>query len=149
MKEITIFEAQDGARFDAAQDCLRYEMMLIEITAALSILPKRNVELLAHGMGYIQHTSDQLAKFDHDFGAIIRKYCGNECGDRYAKNPTGYVWRILGDSSEPLSKAICEHGARRLCVDIELREWEQQYFTNNPNPKAVCVNAWKRRAFEP
>lgn len=139
VKEVTIFEAADGARFNTAAECIRYEAMLTTLMLAVLILGDAKEDALSSGKAFIQHDADHIALFDETFERIILDYFNSECANRYHDQPTGFVWRLLSDSNTPFHKTICKYGHRRVCIDAKLREWEQPYFTQNPNPEAIAI----------
>lgn len=137
MKQILIFQADDGTRFDNDQLCQRYEAQCEIINQAMALLkpiPKNAGCNFANGGGFIQQ----------DKAAVLMAYgmvldvAENIAGkDVVAKTkaahefaPRSIIGRYLDDSGH---RAIYKAWHRFLNMDAQWREWGQGYFAANPH----------------
>ena len=133
MKSVTMYEAEDGTKFNDIDECQKYERLLTDIEVVMSGLhptPKDDGCSFANGGGFLQQDPNVVINAKERIPEIYAKYTGQE-------NP-GWHGRCFCDSGiTPIYHAY----SRIACVDGDGREWGQQYFTNNPHEgKQIQLN---------
>lgn len=118
MKPITVFQADDGSRWDREKDALERDAMHREAEAAESPLGERP------NLGsdeYVQHASKAIDAAHKSYIDLAVKYFGTT-------NP-----RVVDDSGNPVYSLMY----RLRCIDALAREWQQVYYANHTpkNPK--------------
>lgn len=135
MQRIQKFMAEDGREFMTEAECLEYEALCAEIDEVMARLPNRPDDegcRFSNGHGYLQHTPEQFwpvreALLRIGNRLIPHKWFEQALADRTV-HPS-WCGRLIGEASAPLDRAW----HRISCVDKELREWGQPYYSNNPH----------------
>jgi hypothetical protein len=144
MKKVTMYEANDGTRFDREARCEQYEELCDKVEQAMLILPRYGIDScnFANGEGYIQHTKSTYSKARNavlELAKTVSNYDGlQQCIDNHELH-LSYPRRYLdgGAMHNPIQKAL----ARLLCIDKNYREYGQPYFANNPHEATGgCLN---------
>ena len=146
MKQVLIYQASDGARFDSPDECRKYETLLADVQAAMSALaPKPDTCEFVNGGGFVQH--DQASVFRarlalHELAKAgpLKEWIADQ---KIIHGKTDYQlavechpsWqmRMLDGACRPLERAY----GRLACIDEQFREWGQQYFVAHPNDAKV------------
>ena len=109
MKEITKYQAEDGAVFNSVTACEEYEVLLNEVQAIMSALESAPDTCdFANGDGYVQQDLQSVSKIN------------SELDTKWAGHPERYP--------QPVKRARL----RMSCIDSQGREWGQPYFTRYP-----------------
>lgn len=139
MKEITIYQCEDGTRFDKRTDALEYESYYkiakgIE-SRLISIGRKLNYN------EYIQQDPEEVKKIRYDFLTLVAqkipewKEWAIQCRDGIRH--ISHIERVIDDYGIKWMK----HLAFRLaCISADGREYQQPYFTNHPEEATQKVN---------
>lgn len=130
MKAITIYEASDGTRFDSADLCARYEIVIGQVAPITSRMPK-------HDLGYgecVQLDKEQCNQYKSDLVDLCRELFPNESvfkHDAEKIHPSSYAGRFLSECSYP-----CLYTAWHRCMCINWEnycQYNRPYFANNPH----------------
>lgn len=140
MKEITLYQARDGHRFDKRSDCANHEWLLDKIDALSVLLPAipEGCDFL-NGKGYLQHNPEKLEKYRLGLLDLIEKKIDHSWvkQTRDKKAHPSYLARLLDESASPLGNAW----NRLLTIDKQGREWGQPYYAENPTQgQQFCLN---------
>jgi hypothetical protein len=126
MKEVSLFQAEDGSRFENLKEAKKYEAILNQVNA----IPFLNYEddncSFANGGGYIQQSKGIIKMAEDKLLELANEWFKPE---KPFTNPRGIVGRYCCDSN---MKALNRLYSRLQCIDSEGREWGQPYFANNP-----------------
>lgn len=140
MKAITMFETEDGRKFDSESKAKRHERYSKAIKEVRSILLPGNFKDkgcdFANGGGYFQLTKTQVDAFFVGFRNLIETF---EPGllEVYDKNPKGWIGRYLCDGDSPAYALY----SLAIQIDSSNRLWGQPYFATHPwEGKQVCLN---------
>jgi len=135
MKQITKFEAADGAEFDDEQKCLAYEQLCVRVERIMARLPKVTIS----GEDFVQLDGPTVLGVQCD---LVLLYEGAHPGmvDRhteYARNadrPVGMslIGRYIDDSAE---RPIRAAWGRIQCIDNQFRQYEQPYYAIQANKR--------------
>lgn len=130
MKQITVYEASDGSRWDDEGGATRREALVARCVDAESVLPKT---VLGHGE-FCTHNPEQAKAFHVAVVEIARhEHPGTMAGypaNNLAVSPTSLIGRIVSDTGGPLNRLW----HRLMCLDTESgREFDQPYFRNHPH----------------
>lgn len=134
MKQVSMWQAEDGTQYASAADAYARDLMLNEVSNIASTLPERPESFGEHRNGYIQHEPATVLWAQRAIAKIaLRRFPG----DRHvqfaidADMPAGdsFLGRILSDTEDlsPLNKVWW----RISCIDDKWREWEQPYYTRH------------------
>lgn len=132
MKQVMVFQAPDGARFDDPDKCREHEALLAEVEAAVAPLgPDRPV----HGAVYRQRDRAACLQAKRNLLAIVRRKFSPATFPVLQHpdddiHPMSSVGRIIDDTGGPLCKAW--NRLMRINWD-NFREYEQPYFALNPD----------------
>lgn len=135
MKMVTKYKANDGAEFDNANACKKYEQLCAEIDAVMATLPRRPADKdckFANGHGYLQHNQETFLAARAALLTIGNRLIPHKWFQQSLSNTDihpSWCGRLIDEVSAPLSRAWL----RISCVDKEFREWGQPYFANNPD----------------
>jgi hypothetical protein len=144
MKTITVYEANDGTRFDSQQQAEERDALIAAVADAVrGVLIERPADaLFAHDRHYLPHPVERVQQYK----AALLRLAGKEFARR--KDHTfDHIWqsppekvhrqsivvRILDECVPPISAAW----SRVTCIDPIGREWEQPYFADNPPKNAT------------
>lgn len=122
MKQLTIYQADDGTRWDREFDARERDYMIYECDAAQLLLGRRMN--LSDGE-YVQHNLTSVASVNESYQVLAKKY---------SKTFNG---RIIGESNNPVDSLRC----RLSSIDSKGREWNQPYFRSNPPEDGKAVQA--------
>lgn len=135
MKVISIYEANDGTRFDTKKECEEYEILLFKC------------ELINAGIGkevkleydqFVQHDIEKVTQewihFCRLVGQTIPNYSklGLECA--YGKRHHSHIYRVISDSN---IKCFENLAFRFQCIDEYGCEFQQPYFANGHQNEAT------------
>ena len=130
IKQVTRFQV-GNAYFDTQEQAERFVQKKSALEAVMDLLPGRPDP---NGANYIQRSAEQVGRFIAKAGEWIREYVGDDCADRWAIEPRGFVGRILDDTDRDGYSLY----HRLVCIAYQdHREWGQPYYANNPNNGAV------------
>ena len=134
MKTITVYEAEDGRRFDDAQKCERYDRALAAARQAESKLNGHPQGAdSTNGSGYVQQDAEVVKSVKNDLVRIAAGYHDPELFGSVLNTPTeqihprGYFARMLDESESPVQDSWWRIG----CIDDKFREWGQWYYAIN------------------
>ncbi len=139
MREVTIYEAYDGARFNSPAECLAHEDLVREVRVMLSPLGFEVVSLPDDR--YVQHVPIVVQAVRiailRKAGEVINHHWFPETIERAeAGEYVGAGWgvgRLFDEYNGPLTKAW-----RRVCViDPKGREWNQPYYVEHTPDNAT------------
>lgn len=134
MKEITVYEAIDGKRFDSKNDCLEYEILIDQVNYITNKL--KPAPIVKEGCA-LQQDKDTVELAFKQFMYI----CANRielCRDWFIDVAEGirhmsHVSRILSDYAEDypiLNRTMF----RFECINFKTGiEYPQPYYVKNPN----------------
>lgn len=130
MKKITVYEANDGTRFDSEAKAEIHEQIIAEIEEAMMPLGDR-IEIT--GGQFVRHGRVRFMEAKANMIRIIRKATGDQFGifKNYQPDdihPMSLAGRIVDDLG---SKAIRKAWNRLQCINENGDEWEQPYFALN------------------
>jgi len=145
MKEVKMFQADDGALFKTQQDALDRDNLIKEIDRLNSLLGGKldlGSEFYSGG-GYYQLTKAMVDNFDYQFLEVVKRhepwifkeYLDNPTwnkGNKYTNEQimkSHILARGLSDSGSILYESLII----RLSIDNQFRRWGLPYFANNPN----------------
>lgn len=125
MKKITIYECNDGTRFDSEKQALEYDVLLSKCNIINDIIG-RKVELEYNQ--YVQRNTETIKKQWRVFCNIVAEYipehaqiakeCGNGTRHRSHIGRVIYVYNI---------KCLYSLYLRFKCIDEQGREYQQPY----------------------
>lgn len=135
MKFLKLWEARDKTRFDSAEKCREYEVLMDlmeEIGKILIPLPKQDSTNFSNGGSYIQQTAEnvesfRMAVYNEAFPYISHL---NVPETPEGLNPLGMVGKFI---YECCPKTIYLQWERLMCIDSEFREWGQPYYAIHPD----------------
>lgn len=118
MKQILIFEAADGTRFDEPDKCNDYEALCSEVNRIMAPLSNPNIS----GAGFYQHLPNIAQHAASEFTALaVRKLAPERANEFW--HPQGIIQRFVDDCS---LKCLHRASGRIACIDLETgREYEQ------------------------
>lgn len=131
MKQIIKYQAHDGMEFPTEQECYAYETYVAMAEEVDRILPKKEL----NDTEFIQHSLDQVRQFTAFFAKLIERKHGSKYCKMFMENPQGYIGRYLDDSGDRIASKLFY---RLQAIDNKGREWNQPYFANKANQKAVA-----------
>lgn len=133
IREVTMFETDDGEQFNYKPDAVRHERKVYSYSKCLAILG--DVRPDYDGKTYVQHEPETVLAFSHQVCLWLREHMSRDLAARWAVNPRGFVGRLLDDTSSLGHKLY----SRMVRIDSDNREWGQLYFAENPNSRADAV----------
>lgn len=134
MKEISIYECNDGMRFDSREQALEYDVLLLKCSGIHSSIG-RKVELQYNQ--YIQRDAEVVKKQWRVFCNIVADTIpscakiAKECGDGIRHR--SHIGRIVSDYDIKCLNVLLW---RFECIDEQGREYEQPYFANGHQDEA-------------
>ena len=135
MKKITIYECNDGTRFDSEKQALEYDVLL-SICNSINDVIGRKVEFEYNQ--YVQRNAETVKKQWRVFCNIVAEYIpdyaqrAKECGN--GTRHRSHIGRVIGDYN---IKCLCDLYFRFDCIDEQGREYQQPYFTNGHQHEAT------------
>lgn len=135
MKKITIYECNDGTRFDSEEQALEYDVLLSECNYINDVIG-RKVELEYDQ--YVQRNAETVKKqwrvFCNIVAAAIPDYAkmAKECGN--GTRHRSHIGRVIGDYN---IKCLQNLYYRFECIDEQGREYQQPYFANGHQNEAT------------
>lgn len=135
MKKITIYECNDGTRFDSEKQALEYDALLLKCDSINDIIGHK-VELEYDQ--YVQRNAETVKKQWKVFCNIVAEYIpdyaqrAKECGD--GTRHRSHIGRIIGDYN---IKCLYSLYYRFECIDEQGREYQQPYFANGHQDEAT------------
>jgi hypothetical protein len=136
-REITIYEAHDGTRFDTLERATQHEQLIAVVADAMAPLPDPpDGEFGNERRGYWPHDPDAVTAAKV---RLVELAAALNVGQGWFKehlheaadiHPSSYAGRVMSECGPaPLDRAW-----RRLSrIDDRGREWEQPYFALNPS----------------
>ncbi len=146
MKQIAMYEADDGSRWKTAEEATARDAVLRAVEEAMAPLGPRP-DFGPHD-GYWPHTAEAIRKakcsllwitrgiLPELFGGRIR--LGMKFPDDFVAADPGWYLRILDGTCTPLELAW----GRMWSIDAEGHEWNQPYFALNPG-KGIGIDLAK------
>jgi len=135
MKKITIYECNDGTRFDSEKQAAEYDILLSKCNNINDAIG-RKVELEYDQ--YVQHNAEAVKKqwrvFCNIVAEAIPSYAkmARECGN--GTRHRSHIGRIISDYN---IKCLCDLYFRFECIDERGREYQQPYFANGHQDEAT------------
>lgn len=137
MKTKTIYEAEDGSRFESKKACEEYEGELRKYQKAMLPLEPRP-EL--SGEQYFQHDREICLKAKRDVIALAKNTVKDKIWDNPPDeiHPMSFAGRLIDDCGH----AALRHAWGRFCsIDFSTgREYQQPYFTLHPEEATERIN---------
>lgn len=143
MKELTVYVAEDGARFDTRDSCGAHDLLVSrcrDIEAQLRPTPKDDHLEFANGGGYVQQLDAAYTKVKDELLMLYSEHCDYSHStmrhiDEARRRPCGeagfsMIPRLF-DSGD--TRPIDRIWHRLVCIDSRCREWGQPYFATHPN----------------
>ena len=142
MKTITKYQADDGAEFTKQEDCRAYESVSSRVDEIMSIMPAPPEGTdFSNGSGYIQHNEAEFKQARRQILELANEINPFHWFDEALANENvhpSYPGRII---SEMENGNLYKAWYRFMCIDVNLREWGQPYYRDNPEQaKQVCLN---------
>jgi len=129
METVKKYKTADGLIWDTEEAASVHETLMGRVKEIVSALGERS-DKIANGKGYIQHDPKVVKKIKASFYqlALTQQGFAKSEGD---ENIPGEYWigRYLNDSNS----ALYSVWNRLQCIDDLGREFDQQFFKNNPN----------------
>ena len=135
MKKITIYECNDGTRFDSEKQALEYDVLLSKCNSINDAIGR---EVKLEYDQYVHRNAETVKKQWREFcnivAATITDYAqmANECGNGIRHR--SHIGRIIGDYN---IKCLCSLYYRFECIDEQGREYQQPYFANGHQNEAT------------
>jgi len=139
VKTRTVWEADDGSRWDDAAAARKRDDLIKEVDAAMRPLGKRHRGKgcdFENGGGYVQHKPSAVAEARANLLVPTRRVLAWWFEDqmkRFKKDPSGadpsWFCRMLDGGHAPLDRAW----SRLMCIDAKGREWGQPYYATHPD----------------
>ena len=139
MKAITMFEANDGSRWDNAEQALEREALIGRVewaTLPLGEMPKLPGCGFENGGGFKRHKPKDVDEAKRRLIELTRPLLASwfetqtQMGrDNFMDTHPSWFLRLLDGSAPPLEMAW----RRITCIDKESREWGQPYYATHPN----------------
>lgn len=139
MKQTTIYQCEDGTRFDKEHDALEYESYATRAKEIESRLISIGRELNANE--YIQQDPNVVRRAKYNFLTLVAERLPEwkdraiECRD--GKRHMSHIGRIIDDYG---IKWMCHLYFRFYCITDNGREYQQPYFTLHPEEATKRVN---------
>lgn len=128
MKEITMYEANDGSKHKTAQSAIERDDLLSELKKIEDLLPSEPKDKgcnFSNGKGFIPVGKDRFEEAKR----LMIAYAERLTGQNFHNNLHGIIGRYLDDSGSPAYRLLY----RMQCVDSQYRMWGQPYFAYNQN----------------
>ena len=135
MKKITIYECNDGTRFDSERQALEYDVLL-SICNSINDVIGRKVELEYNQ--YVQRNAETVKKQWRVFCNIVAEYISDyaqrakECGN--GTRHRSHIGRVISDYN---INCLYSLYFRFECIDEKGREYQQPYFANGHQNEAT------------
>ena len=135
MKKITIYECNDGTRFDSEKQAMEYDVLL-SICNSINDAIGREVKLEYNQ--YVQRNAEIVKKQWRVFCNIVAEYIpdyaqqAKECGNGTRHH--SHIGRVISDYN---IKCLCNLYYRFECIDEQGREYQQPYFANGHQNEAT------------
>ena len=135
MKKITIYECNDGTRFDSEKQALEYDVLL-SICNSINDVIGRKVELEYNQ--YVQRNAETVKKQWRVFCNIVAEYIpdyaqrAKECGN--GTRHRSHIGRVISDYN---INCLYSLYFRFECIDGQGREYQQPYFANGHQNEAT------------
>ena len=135
MKKITIYECNDGTRFDSEKQALEYDVLLSKCNSINDVIG-RKVELEYNQ--YVQRNAETVKKQWRVFCNIVAEYIpdyaqrAKECGN--GTRHRSHIGRVISDYN---IKCLYSLYFRFECIDEQGREYQQPYFANGHQNEAT------------
>ena len=135
MKKITIYECNDGTRFDSEKQALEYNVLLSKCNSINDIIGCK-VELEYDQ--YVQRNAETVKKQWKVFCNIVAEYIpdyvqiAKECGN--GTRHRSHICRVIDDYN---TKCLYSLYYRFVCIDEQGREYQQPYFANGHQDEAT------------
>lgn len=139
MKKITIYQCEDGTRFDTEAEALKYESYIARAKKIESHLISIGRDLYYNE--YIQQDPDALRKAKYDFLTLVAeripewKDWAIECRDGIRH--ISHIGRVIDDYGIKWMRHLY---FRFACIDEDGREYQQPYYANHPEEATRRVN---------
>lgn len=134
MEEVKKYKTADGLIWNTEEEALVHETLMGRVKEIIRALGERSDKII-NGEGYVQHDPKIVKKIRASFYQLALTQQGFDKveGD---ENVPGEYWigRYLDDSNS----ALYAVWNRLQCIDKLGREFDQQYYVNNPD-KAKLV----------
>jgi hypothetical protein len=132
MKEIKRYQTEDGKIHDTEELAAAHETLVARVAEITSALGPRSDEI-NNGAGYVQHDPAVVEKIKASFHLVALKTQGFDDPDENGAPDEHFIGRWLNDSNSFL------YGVwnRLACIDELGREFDQQFFRNNPHKCAM------------
>lgn len=129
MKEIKRYQTEDGLIWNTEEEASVHETLMGRVKEIISALGERSNEIM-NGRGYIQHDPKVVKKIKASFYQLALTQQGFDKSEGDENIPGEYwIGRYLSDSNS----ALYNVWNRLQCIDEMGREFDQQFFKNNPN----------------
>lgn len=128
MKKITIYECNDGTRFDSEKQAAEYDILLSKCNNINDAIG-RKVELEYDQ--YVQHNAEAVKKqwrvFCNMVAVAIPDYSQIAKGCGNGKIHRSHIGRVIDDYNIKCLRSLYY---RFECIDEQGREYQQPYFAN-------------------
>ena len=145
MKEIIIYETNDGTRFDRKPDAEKYEVMASRITIAEKKYLGKRTKAVERGSAYLQHNPESINMFKKDICEIAADYIPGyknvflECGKGIRH--ISHAERVIGDYG---LNALLAAFFRLSCINNETgREYSQPYYAAHPGEWEDLISKYR------
>jgi hypothetical protein len=137
MKELTIYVANDGTRFDKESDCLEYEKhcrIVYGLLYPLEDTPKDDGCSFANGHGYVQQEENVVKRVLNEVLEASLEVCDYKGTQQKLKGEDvhlSWIARMLSERG-PMCRPYYEAVMRFMNIDAQSREWGQSYYALHP-----------------
>lgn len=127
MKEITMYEANDGSKHSTKEQAIKRDDLLLKISEIEDLLPDKPKDkgcMFSNGKGYLPVDEKKFNLAKDKLMLLATEITGKD----FQGNLHGIIGRYLDDSGSPAYSLLY----RMQCVDNKFRMWGQPYFALNP-----------------
>ena len=134
MQEITRWRTEDGKIFDTPEEAQAHETLVGRVKEITAALGERSRDIL-NGRGYVQHDPKIVKKIKKGFYELALEQQGFKDAESDEHIPNEYFIGRYLDNSNSFLYSVWN---RLQCIDKLGREFDQQYYVNNPE-KATLI----------
>lgn len=133
MRAVTLYEANDGSRWNTTQDALRRDLMTVRVETIMMTLPK----IPTNSDERIAVPKSDVLRAKTAVVAICRQEHPGESAFHHAPadiHSFGYAGRFLSEASGPAAKPLNSAWTWFMCYDASTGFlYNQPFFANNPD----------------
>jgi len=129
MEKVTKYKTTDGRIWNTEEEASVHETLMGRVKEIIRALGERSDEIM-NGAGYVQHDPAVVKKIKASFYQLALTQQGFNKAESDENVPGEYwIGRYLDDSNS----ALYSVWSRLQCIDELGREFDQQFYKNNPD----------------